>query len=771
MPSKGHKSVLFFAAFVAILVLLSAYCTERNGLADEPGFLNPPYMVAHYGKLAFPTYPHNKYFDVPVITHPPMHVGYIGLLWRMGMPPYYAEATPTVLLFLLAIFIILFSSFPAPVKLGWLFAIGFLATSGETLTLCFGTRPEGELLAAWLCGLLLLESGRIANWQRWRLFAGSFFLAWTAGTHYYAGTALFGVLVYMAWAVRSLGWKQAKHLVVAMGAGGCLYGVPYLVLYVLPYYKNILEAINENQGPGGIGLSIERHVAMYRLWVLELYRPVLIRKAMALGIPFWVLTTALLACVRTTRGIALAALPLQLGLFFLSWHKMPYYLVHESVLFAGALAVAVLALGQFLIARLQPNLVRLYTPVSALVLCYCLISGSPMLAQVDLSLKPRFNEVEVAQAAGRRILGPNARVGGEWWSWHSAGAQHWYDVDHDLLNFTLLDPVTYLSNMDAFEICPEPGERSRLFDWHAEGKLKLRGFFFGQSNVHLRCLQLSPRAASPLLGYAEWKDQLYRFQEEPGGEYEVLTAMCPGSPHNDWHSPWDKSFSVAFDAAPDASGSPAWLVTVLAPRSYMSPAGHIGLGCRALARTQGTLRPDDRRALVEASRRSDQPMRFYRSPDEMPGFTGAGLPPEAIAPAGATPVSNVIDLAGIQAINGAVVDRSPTIRVTTIPAIGGFSAQIPVNNAQTVQGPCWVVLKLRVTEGRVGFGAAAEGGRLLAHTNAIAGSLEPQAVALKVEDFRTAHSIIIFNQSETRSRADLLEIGVVIAPPGTAPAH
>jgi hypothetical protein len=555
-----------------------------------------------------------------------------------------------------------------------------------------------------------------------------------------------------------------------MLAGGCLYGIPYLAFYVVPYHKDILEAINDNQGPGGIGLSIERHVAMYKYWVLELNRPVLIRTAMSLGIPFWLMTTALLACVRSTRGIALAALPLQLGLFFLSWHKMPYYLVHESVLFAGALAIAALAVGQFLITRFPSGLERLYAPAAAVVLGYCLISGSPMLAHVDLSLKPRFNEVEVAQAAGKRILGPNARVGGEWWSWHSAGAQHWYDVDHDLLNFTLLDPATYLSNMDAFEICSEPGEHSRLFDWYADGKLNLRGFFLGQSNVHLRCLQLSPHPASPLLGYAEWDDQLYRFQENPGGDYEVLSAICP-DPHNDWHSPWASSFSVAFAVAPDAAGAPMWLVTVLAPRGYMSPAGRVGLGCRALARSRGTLQPDDRRALVEASRRNDPPMRFYRLPDEMPGYVGAGLPPEAIAPTGAVPVPNIIDLGGIQAINGAAVERSPVIRVTTIPTIGGYSALIPVHGAESVEGPCWVVLKLRVTEGRVGFGAAAEGGALLAHTSAIAGSAEPQSVALEVADLRTAHSVIIYNQSPYRSRADILDISIVKAPRGVAPAR
>jgi hypothetical protein len=446
MIGDRQKSVFFLACFAALMVLLSAYFTERSGGVDEPGFLNPPYVLAHNGKLSFPTYPNGIFFDVPVVTHPPVHVAWIGLLWGMGVHPYYAEATPTVFLFLLAILIIVYSAFPTCVKLGWLFSIGFLATSGETLTLCFGTRPEGELLAAWFCGLLLLESGRLDNWRRWRLFSGSLFMVWASGTHYYAGPALLGVLVYMIWAVRSLGWSEAKPRLVAMGAGGCLYGLPYLVFYVLPYFKDIQAAIGANQGPGGIGLSTKRHMAMYRDWVLELYHPVLIRKAMSAGIPFWVLSTTILAAIRTTRGIALASLPLQLGIFLFAWHKMPYYMVHESVLFAAALSVALLVLGQLLIHAYLPKLERIYPPAAVAVLCFCLVSGSPMLAHANFSFQPRFNEVEVAQAAGRRMMGPHARIGGVWWGWHSAGAEHWYDVERDLsLKVTLLDPDTYLA--------------------------------------------------------------------------------------------------------------------------------------------------------------------------------------------------------------------------------------------------------------------------------------------------------------------------------------
>jgi hypothetical protein len=305
----------------------------------------------------------------------------------------------------------------------------------------------------------------------------------------------------------------------------------------------------------------------------------------------------------------------------------------------------------------------------------------------------------------------------------------------------------------------------------------LRGFFFGQSNRHLRCLQLSARPVSPLVGYAGWNDHLYRFQEDPSGDYNVLSTICPLGGRDDWHRPWIGSFASSMRLSDEPSGTPRVLITVLAPSTNLAPAGSVGLGCREIARTRGTLLPDDRRALMEWARRDDSPVHFYRGVDEMPGYTGIGLPPDAIAPAGATPAAMAVDLAAIAPVNGASVARSPGIRVTTVPLPGGFSAVIPLRNAAAVAGPCWVVLKLRVTRGRVGFGPAAEGGRLLAHSLAIAPSSEPQAVALQVPDIREARSIVIFNQSivifnqsQVSGQADIMDAQIVIAPID-APAH
>ncbi|MEO8368589.1 MAG: hypothetical protein ABI806_05270 [Candidatus Solibacter sp.] len=772
MAFEHKKSILLFACFVSVLILLSAWFTERNGGVDEPGLLNPPYMLKEYGVLTFPASAYGGLHDIPVVIHPPMHVGWIGLLWRMGIPPYYAEATPTAILFLLAILIVVYSGFPAPVKLGWLFAIGFLASSGDTLTLCFGTRPEGEVHATWFCGLLLLESGRLANWNLRRLFAGAFLLTWAAGTHYYAGPALLGVVVYMLWARRSLSPDEVRRPVLAMIAGGCLYGIPYLAFYILPYYNDIHRAISGSQGSGGIALSIERHMAMYKDWVQELYRPPFIRKAMSLGIPFWIVSTALLAAVRSTRGIALASLPLQLGLFFFAWHKMPYYFVHESVLLIAALAIALLVLGQNLITRYLPKQSQFYVPAAAAALGFLLVYGSPMLAQANFSLQQRFHEIEVAQAAGRRIMGPNARIGGHWWSWHAAGAAHWFDIEHDLsLKATLLDPDTYLSNLDALEISYEPDAQSIVNDWYAEGKLHLRGFFFGQSNVHLRTLQLSPGPKAPLLGYAVRNDQLYRFNEDAAGDHEVLSAICAVGAREDWNNPRAGQFSAALGLPPDSAGRAMWLVTVLAPRADMAPAGSVGQGCSAIARTRGTFVADDRRALVEWARHNDAPIHFYRDVDEMPGYRGVGLPPEAIPPAGAVRVENIIDLKGISATNDARLERTSVFRVTTVRAPGGFSAIIPVRNAETIAGPCWVVLRIRVIRGRVGFGAGVEGGGLIATTPGIAPSPEPQTVALKVPDFRAVRSIIVFNQQLYAGQADILDAAVMVSPPGNEGPH
>lgn len=764
MKSIHSTPVTVFASFVALLILISGYCTDRNGAVDEPGFLNPPYMLAHYGRLTFPTFPYAGFFNLPVITHPPVHVMWIGLLWRLGLPVYYAEATLTVLLFLLAIAIVVYSPFPIPVKLGWLFSIGFLAASGGSLTDCFGSRPEGEIQAAWFCGLLLLEAGRIGDWNvRW-LGAGAMFLTWASGIHYYAGPAAAGVAVYVVWAVRSLGWKEAKPRVTALFAGMCLFAVPYLAFYVIPYFHEIRDTIRNTVGQGGVGLSVHRHLELYRNWVREPYHPALVREGMMLGIPLLFFSTAILAAIRSTRGIAMAALPLQLGIFLLVWRKMPYYIVHESVLFAAAVSIGLLVLCQYLAVRLWKGFERWFAPLAAAALSIYLVYSSPELRRVRVTFHPMVHEMEVSHAAGRQMLGPHARMGGRWWEWYASGAEHWYDVEADRsLSF---DPATYLANVDALDLCPSRDPPGSLPEWYAGGMLKLRGFYFAQINPTLRCVELSPYRTAPLVGYAAWDGQLFRFEEEDDGSYEVLSAVCRAG-EEEWNRPWTGEFSASESivGGPDAGRT---MVTVLAPRSSMAPSGPIGRSCREVSQVRGTLFFEDWRRLVERSRADDTVMHFYRNIEGLPGFMGVGLSPENLPPRDAIPFETAVaDLPATVATGGGQVERGPQVRVTTIPVPGGFSAVIPVKNTGTAASlGGWLVLKLQVRRGRIGFAACPKDFSLLSRTKCLAPSPAPQTVALLTPDLRHTTDIVIFNEGNTSAEVDIFEASVLVQAAG-----
>lgn len=757
-----RRSIFVFACLVALLVLISAYATDRNGSVDELGFLNPPYMLAHFGRLTFPVFPFNGFFDVPVITHPPVHLLWIGLLWRLGFTIYYAEATPTVLLMLLSIVIVVRSAFPPAVKLGWLFGIGYLAASWDTITLIFGSRPEGEIQAAWFCGLLLLEAGRTEGWNRLKLGAGAFFLVWASGTHYYAGPAAAGVAVYLIWAIWKLGWKEARPRVMALCLGGCLFLVPYLALYLIPHFHEISTTIRNTVGRGGVGLSVERHLDLYRNWSREVYRPELIRKAMAWGIPLLVFSTAILAAIRSTRGAALAALPLQLGIFLLVWRKMPYYIVHECVFFASAIAIGLLVASHYLLAKWASRFERAFAPVAVLVLSICLVKGSPTLADARLTLSPRVHEMELAHAAGERMMGFHARVGGRWWGWYSSGAEHWFDVENDLhFGFLEFDPRTYLNNVEAIQVCSSVDAPGHPNSWYADGTLKLRGFYFAETNPTLTCVLLSSPGTPALTGYAAANGQLYRFEQNDEGGYEVLSAVC--QPDADWGKPQEGVFvtSLSIGDGPDANNR---IVTVLAPQSYFAAASAIGR-CRKVSSVRGTLLLDDWKPLLEWSRRNSPAMHFYRDIEEMPGYTGVGLPPDAIPPSGVVPAKGVvIDMAALQASQGARLEHVPQLRITTIPGPGSFSAGVPVQHAGTVAGPCWVVVKLRVRSGRIAFTAFDRFKGIIEKTKPIAPSPAPQSVALYVPGFVHTTDIVVFNSGSGSAVVDVFDVAVLVRP-------
>jgi len=771
----SQPSVVFFAAFIAVLVLTAGYGIDRAGWVDELGFQNPPYMLAHFGRLTFPSFVSNWFFDLPVITHPPIHTFLIGSLCRFGFSIYYAEATPTVLLFLLAIICIVRGAFSAPVKLGLLFSIGFLMAAANSMpfTELFGSRPEGHLHAAWFCGLMLLESGRLDNWDCRKLAAGSFLLTWASGVHYYAAFAFLGVMVYLVAVVRALDWKAAKPRVLALAMGACLFGVPYLVLYIWPYRKEIQACISDMPGQVGIGGAIRWHTEAYRSWATFGRHLWPLRTAMSWGVPLLVYTTAILVWVRQTRAVALAAMPLQVFLYLFAWHKLSPYLVHEVALCAAALAIGGMVLLDAAAKQFLSGMARqIVIPAATAMMTVFLAAGSPMLEAASFSAAPRIHEAEVARAAARDILGPNARVGANWGQWYVSGGDHFYDTEPDIQwGVTGLDPLTYASNFDAMVECPNfcvgKGAHSAS-GWYADGTLKLRGFFFGETdNDQLRFLLLSAAAPERVVGYASRNGQLYRFREESGGDYSVISGVCPVSPdvgltEYAWYRNWPAVFQTVLRIPEDSPDASRVIVTILAPQTIPEPAGWVSRTCRTVSRASGTLALVDRRAMVQQLRNTDRPIRFYRGLDKMPGYSRAGIPATEVPPSDAKCV-DVIDLAHTTAINGARLEAGIGPKLTMRDHAGGYYGSIPIHDAASLIGPGWIQLKLLVLSGRIGFHAEDTNDRILATSLGIWSSKDVQTIAARAADLRGAAQIILTNEDSNPAEVVVLDATILAA--------
>jgi hypothetical protein len=267
-----------------------------------------------------------------------------------------------------------------------------------------------------------------------------------------------------------------------------------------------------------------------------------------------------------------------------------------------------------------------------------------------------------------------------------------------------------------------------------------------------------------VVGYVARNDRLYRFQEDPAGDYQVLTAACPRE-QTPWLWPRRSTFFAILDSSRDSADFGRLLVTILAPRSAITPSGDIGRGCREISRIPGILQFADKEALLAGLKQDDPPMHFYRMLEEMPGYTAMGLPAGAAPPPDTIRVDGVLDLSNVSTQSPARIEFRPGLRVATGAGLGTFSAFIPVHHAESIATPCWVAFRVQVLSGRVGFAAYDNRKGIIARTPAIAKSPEPQTIALRVADMRSATHIVIFNESTLPSGGlvDVLDAAVLVS--------
>jgi len=626
-----NRLVDLFSLFVFLLVGCLFFHPIPEHI-DTLGLYNPVYMYTHYGKM---TYPVHGYPDFMVV-HPPVHYLGIALLMKAGLNSFYAQVLPLFLLFLLNILLIRSGRFGAHIKIGLLF--GLYAGVFFERFLCFTIRPDACLALAWFAGLVALESGRLERWNTRKLFLGSFLITYASGLHYVASFAFFGIAVYVVWMFRDLGVRAAMTKVWAMVFGACLFGLPYLLLFIIPEWNNILTLIRSVQGNGGVMDAIQRHFRVYSWYSLNTSTICfLITPLLKARIPLVVLSTIFLALPRSTRGIAMASLPHLLFVLLYSQGKSEGYFIPEYILYFAGLAVVILIALKIVTWKKLPPLFANYVFLCSIVVFTWLLfkTHNDFFLKGDINFRPRTHEMHLARACAREIVGPDALVGSRIGPWYTSGGIHWYRVTPDIIwpkDLSGIDLKEYFSIFDAiadqkhFSNLTYNYRKATISSWYVDGTLSLKGFYITSTNDPQLCTYLfSAEKDKPLVGYGRQSEgTLYRFEERENGSFVFVSLIVPVSATY-WDIYNDSYFSGIL-YLPDPEGTnqvgtelKSFLLFAVLPYDvYITARDKLDAGIKIRDEIRGTILPAYEQVLLQKLKQEDHPIKFYTNIQELP---------------------------------------------------------------------------------------------------------------------------------------------------------
>lgn len=535
-------AVLFLASAGALFVVLMAFFTERAWGTEERTLYNIPYTFQHYGQVAFPAYGYWYHASYDrLFVHPPTHYLAVGILMKLGIPLYYAEAIPLAALAILCLLIIAAGGFPTAMQLGLLAGVlsgvGWVATMGAG-DYAFHLRPDAHMAIALLAGLLMLESARISQWDPKRLFAGALLVTYGATVHYPGSAGWLGIFVYAFLAWRELGWRRVRLRLTLITLGGCLAGVPYLVLHVIRNWHYIVYVLSA-QPKHTLAQIVQDNFPIYREMTAgagsfpwhTLFYAIPLKLAFRFGIPPFALAAALLIWRRQTAAMIVAALPVPICLFFLFGRKLfPYYYLESFLVLIGFwILIAALCMHAAKMVR------RPWAEASAALIFAGLFAAAFAFATPALrtaQLKPRVHEFQLDRAAAKQVVGPNAIVASIHSLWYLGGGTHWFDLTNDLLRrLPSIDLATYFSRFDAIAV-PDRGffgSTTGLTEasLYAKGIVRLRGFEESGVSPGFKWIWFTARADRPVRGFF-WRGQaLWGFQDAASGDHVVVTSVVP----------------------------------------------------------------------------------------------------------------------------------------------------------------------------------------------------------------------------------------------------
>jgi hypothetical protein len=781
---SGYFQLLFAACLLILTTVAILYMAflDRQIMFDETHLQNPPYMLLHYGRLTFPVH---SQFDA-LVVHPPIH--YLGMalfVWR-GLSVFHAAAVMPILFFAAAGGLLLFSRMAPAVKFGLLFGIFLGALVWNTT---YVVRPDLSLALAWIAGLIGLEAGRLADWDSKRLFAGSVLLAYATAAHYPGSFCWIGIFVYMVWVWFDLPRRQALRRMAIMMAGLGLIGIPYLLFFIIPYRHEIFAFITPLQGEGGPMYAFRRHIQSYEIWRngragLAATQPFV----QALLAPLWTslapaafIGPPLLFVFRSTRGLALAALPQVLFIVFgarykqlgASWYHTPEMMIY----LAGAISV-VLA-GLFFLARhirnrMGANVFVLFGVAGMIAL---VLHDKPSVAGDRVRFTRNLNDLDLGRAAAKDIAGPNAFIGSTSLGvWYTGGAAHFYMVSPEILygpTLSIKNPREYFSRFDAIVADQQDSwvtgtkERATVTSFYLSGDLRLKGFWLADKRTGPESVlswMMYAAKDGPVRGYAVRDNRMYRFDQALDGESVFFCAVCPitelrNAGQFDFYG--TLFFPQETDEDPRTSANPTPVIRMLLvskdqfQRDVLPAATH----CKVRDQMAGRVEQVDAGAMLAQLRASDRTIRFYRS------FPTALAGTNRLNSGNTTRIPGIVELNGLHALaaHSRAVKRGAAVYVATAPKLWWDAASSTINHKQRVEGG-FIYVRGKVLSGVVGISVRGHEANTILGSEAMWGAHDGvNELYIPFTSFDESEQVVIRNQ-RTNGQSEVLieDMSVVV---------
>lgn len=618
------------AVVACILMLAYGIHMRRPIVFDEIGLQNPVYVFYSTGHMTYPMHGQPDF----MVVHPPTHYAIVALMMKLGLPLFAAAAVPLIVLTVILALVIVTGPFSAATAVGLL--LGYfvaMTTWSEFYTL----RPDLHVTAAWFTGLVTLESARLRNWSTGRLFLGSALAVLAATVHYWGITALALPLIYSAVLVWKRGFWYSRRQLLAVAAGGCLVGVPFLVWFVVPLYGQIMQMIGSVQGNGTPADAFARHLRSYSAFAQRLHDNIAPRwlssvmafPALTLPVPAVFIAVPALAWNKDTRVLAFAGALLPLFVLFFSQGKQvgyTGYFTPEFVLMFAGILIALLRIAE----RLQPRVVHRTPWLVSLIVAIAIAAFIGVPISMTNILGDRvstgwawtkgLDTLDVLRGAAQRVIGRPAVVAvtsaGVWYT--GGGTYVWNAFDElTSANQHGNDVTPMLGSVDAVVLDTNwwnaRKDLAPIGTWYVDRRLHLKGFVLPTDNLSRHMMQLFVGTTSTDRVRGLYVDQAgaREFVEQPAGSDLFVVLACPNlAKVSEFPSAYYR-FVFAYDREPTPS-SPSIVLLGMPASQSVAIDQMTTTGCVVRDSRRGDLRDIGRDGL-RTNVRTDPPIQFFTS--------------------------------------------------------------------------------------------------------------------------------------------------------------